>query len=172
MFHQIHVKGMFEGFIVGKDKVHVSLLQFVDDTLIFCKNDEAMMEILRKTLVLCEWCSGQKVNWKRSAICGINIEERMINETASRLRCKIEKLPFMYLGLPLGSYPKSSLFWQPIKDKIQGKLSKWRRYNLSCGGRITLYKSVLSNLPTCYMSSFLMPISVSNILEKMMRNFF
>ena len=39
------------------------------------------MEILRKTLVLLEWCSGQKVNWEKSAICGISIEERMIIET-------------------------------------------------------------------------------------------
>ena len=69
---------MFEGFIVGKDKVHFSF-----------KNDEAMMEILQKTLVLLEWCSGQKVNWEKSAISGFNIEERMITKTASRLRFKM-----------------------------------------------------------------------------------
>ena len=47
----INAMGMSKGFIVGKDKVHVSLLLFADDTLIFCKNDEAMMEILQKTSV-------------------------------------------------------------------------------------------------------------------------
>ena len=93
----------------------------------------------------------------------------MITESASRLRCKTEKLLLMYLGLLLGGYPKCSLFWQPIIDKIQGKLSKWRRYNLSRGGRITQCKSVLSNLPTYYISTLLMPISVSNTSEKIMR---
>ena len=31
---------MFEGFPVGKERVHVPLLQFADDTLVFDKFDE------------------------------------------------------------------------------------------------------------------------------------
>lgn len=30
--------------MVEKDKVHVSILQFADNTLLFCKYDEAMLE--------------------------------------------------------------------------------------------------------------------------------
>ena len=40
------------------------------------------------------------------------------------LNCKIEKLPLMYLGLPLGGYPKSVRYWQPVLDKVQQKLDK------------------------------------------------
>ena len=43
---------------------------------------------------------------------------------------------------------------------------------LSRGGRATLCKSVLSNLPTYYMSLFLMPEKVISILERILRNFF
>ena len=78
----------------------------------------------------------------------------------------------MYLGLPLGGYPKKVSFWQSVIDKIQGKLDKWRRYNLSRGGKATLRKSVLSSLPTYYMSSFFMPEKVLSIIERSMKNFF
>lgn len=54
---------------------------------------------------------------------------------------------FMYLGLPLGGYPKSSSFWQAVIDKIQKKLDRWKRFNLSRGGgRLTLCNSVLSSI--------------------------
>lgn len=58
---RLHEKGIFKGFVVGKDKVHVSILQFADDTLIFCKYDDEMLENLR-TIELFEWCLGQKFN--------------------------------------------------------------------------------------------------------------
>ena len=38
--------GLFEGFLVGKGKVHVSILQFADNTLLFCKYDNTMIDIL------------------------------------------------------------------------------------------------------------------------------
>ena len=163
---------MFEGFVVGKDRVHIPILQFADDALLFCKYDEEMMENLKKTLLVFEWCSGQKINWEKSAICGLNIEDSKVISTANILNCKVESLPFIYLSLPLGGYPKSARLWQPILDKVHGKLDKWRRCNLCRGGRITLCKSVLSSLPTYYMSVFLMPESALKLFGKNHRKFF
>ena len=54
-----------------------------------------------------KWC--QKVNWDKSVLCDINLEEDVVT-TAVSLKCKVEHLPFIYLGLPLGSYPKKLLF--------------------------------------------------------------
>lgn len=153
----------YKGFIVGKDRVHISILQYhLHSTvrwwyLLFCKYDEEMIENLKKTIEIFEWCSNQKVNWERSALCGINIEENKLISVAGKLNCKAEHLPFLYLGLPLGRYSKKVSFWQPVIEKLHVKFDKWRRYNLSRGGRATLCKFVLSNLPTYYMSSFLIP---------------
>lgn len=102
----------------------------------------------------------------------INIEDNKLILVAARLNCKVDYLPIMYLGLLLGGYPKKEAFWQPIIGKIQEKLDKWKRYNLSRGGHVTLCKPVLSRLPTYYMSIFLMPKKVISIIEHMMRNFF
>lgn len=113
-----------------------------------------------------------EINWEKLALCGVNVEESKLLSTASRLNCKANYLHFTYLRLPLGGYPKRVSFWQPMIDKTHTKLDKWRKFNLSRGGRSTLCKSVLSNLPTYYMSLFLMPEKVISILERIMRNFF
>lgn len=78
----------------------------------------------------------------------------------------------MHLGLLLGGYPEKVAFWQPMIDKVRKKLDKWRCFNLSRGGGATLCKSVLSNLPTYYMSLYLMPEKVTSILGRILRKFF
>jgi hypothetical protein len=42
---------------------------------------------------------------------------------------------------------------------------------LSKGGRVTLIKNTLSNLPTYLLSLFLIPASVANCIEKFYRDF-
>jgi hypothetical protein len=42
---------------------------------------------------------------------------------------------------------------------------------LSKGGRVTLIKSTLSNLPTYFLSTFSIPASVANRIEKLQRDF-
>lgn len=71
---KLHKSGLFEGFVVGKEKVHISILQFADNTLLFCKYEDVMLDNLRKILDLLEWCSGQRINWEKSALCGVNID--------------------------------------------------------------------------------------------------
>jgi hypothetical protein len=47
----------------------------------------------------------------------------------------------------------------------------WKKLYLSKGGRLTLIKSTLSNLPTYYMSLFPVPMSVAKRIEKIQREF-
>lgn len=101
---------MFEGFLVSKDKVYLSILQFADDTLLFCKYDEIMLDNLTRTMDFFEQCLGQKVNWDKSALYGININEDKLTSTSTVLKCKARQLPFIYLGLPLGGYLKQQSF--------------------------------------------------------------
>lgn len=62
LIENLHQNGLYEGFVVGKDKIHVPILQFADDTLLFCKYDCNMLVTLKQTIEVFEWCSSQKVN--------------------------------------------------------------------------------------------------------------
>jgi hypothetical protein len=48
---------------------------------------------------------------------------------------------------------------------MECRLAGWKKLYLSKGGRLTLIKSTLSNLPTYYMSLFPVPMSVAKGLR-------
>ncbi|TYK06397.1 hypothetical protein E5676_scaffold163G00940 [Cucumis melo var. makuwa] len=121
----VGIQGEFvKGFLVGKDRTHIPILQYADDTILFCKDDESMLIKLKETINRFEWCSGQKVNWKKSALSRINLGDDELSLMAGKLGCKMQKLPFLYLGLPLGGYPRQKLFWQPVVDRVYKKLDR------------------------------------------------
>ena len=95
IINKLHDNGHFERFMVGKDSVHIPILQYADDTIPFCKDDEAMQLKLKEAINLFELCSGQKVNWDKSALRGFNMGDDELLHMAGKLCCKVEKLPFL-----------------------------------------------------------------------------
>ena len=90
---------------------------------------------------------------------------------AIELGCKIWSLPAEYLGLPLGAKRKASSVWDGIEERFRKRLANWKRQYISKGGRLTLIRSCLSNLPTYVMSLFRLPRRVKIRLEKIQRDF-
>ena len=77
----------------------------------------------------------------------------------------------IYLSMPLGTLYKTASIWNLILERMEKKLSGWKRLYLSKGGRLTLLKSTLSSLPTYYLSLFTIPKIVAARLERIQRNF-
>ena len=85
-------------------------LLYVDDTITFCEAEQEQLCHIRIILVIFEACSGLKVNWRKSSIFHIK-EVQQIQALANILKCKIERLPTVYLGLPLGAKQKAISIW-------------------------------------------------------------
>ncbi|XP_039688276.1 uncharacterized protein [Medicago truncatula] len=150
---------LFTGYSVGTvNPVRVSHLQFADDTLLLGKKSWANVRTLRATLVIFETMSGLKVNFNKSLLVGVNISESWLVEAALVLSCKVGKIPFMYLGLPIGGNPRRLSFWDPVVNKIKSRLSGWNSRFLSFGGRLVLLKAVLTSLPVYALSFFKAPL--------------
>ena len=92
-------------------------------------------------------------------------------ELANILGCNVAALPMKYLGLPLGATYKATSMWNGVIEQMERRLAGWKKLYLSKGGRLTLKKSTLSNLPTYYMSLFPVPMSVAKRIEKIQREF-
>lgn len=98
---------LFTGYSIGAiNSMVVSHLQFVDDTLLLGNKSWANIRALRATLVISESLLGLKVDFNTSLLAGINIFDSWMAEVALVLSYKVGKVPFMYLGLPIGSNPR------------------------------------------------------------------
>jgi hypothetical protein len=75
------------------------------------------------------------------------------------------------VGLPLGANCKSPIIWNGLLEFMERRLAGWKRGILSKGGRLTLIKSTLSNIPSYLMSLFPIPVNVAKKLESMQRKF-
>ena len=98
-------------------------------------------------------------------------EVHNIQSLANILQCRVGSLPMIYLGIPLGTLYKTPSIWNLILERMEKKLSGWKRLYLSKDGRLTLLKSTLPSLPTYYLSLFTIPKVVATRLEHIQRNF-
>ena len=81
-------------------------------------------------------------------------------------------LPICYLGLPLSTGQIRGADWQSVVGKVEQRLEGWKAKVLSKGGRLVLMKSVLSAIPTFYLSVFKIPVSIERKISGLMRRFF
>ena len=55
-----------------------------------------------------------------------------------------------YLGLPLSAKFKDRAIWNSNLERMEQRLTSWKRLYLSKGGKITLIKNILSSLLTYF----------------------
>jgi len=159
MLQRVEGAGLIRGFKADGRRGGgecVSHLLFAEDTILFC--DVVVEQILHvQLLLLCfQAVTGLKVNVQKSEMVPIG-EVNDVHALAKILGCRIGTLPLSYLGMPLGASHKSPSIWNPILEKIERKLARWKKLYLSMGGRLTLLKSTLSSLPTYFLSLFTIP---------------
>ncbi|XP_026451080.1 uncharacterized protein LOC113351280 [Papaver somniferum] len=141
-----------------------------DDTIFFVDNNKDELLNLFSALHFFEFIAGLKVNTSKTRLIGVgDVPDLAIWE--EEFGCSTDCLPFMYLGMPLGTKSGSKVIWDPIFEKFDARLFVWIRISLSRGGKLALLKCILSSLPTYYFSLFKAPASVIKILEKKMCNF-
>ena len=106
-------KRLFRGFLSGTNKVEISLLQYVDDTIFF---GEATMENVRGIKAILrafELASGLKINFAKSSCGTFGVSDQWIIDATSYLHCSLMSFPFTYLGIPIGANPRRCQTWGP-----------------------------------------------------------
>ncbi|XP_017630561.1 uncharacterized protein LOC108473488 [Gossypium arboreum] len=107
VLHLLLEKVEMLGLIVGVQGVildqMVLHLQFTDDTILFLKAEERVVENMKSILRCFEIFLGLSINFKKSCIVGFGVNEEFLYRIAALCKCKIGVLPICYLGLPLGA---------------------------------------------------------------------
>jgi hypothetical protein len=109
-----------------------------------------------------------KVNYSKS-ILPINITEDKLQHLARTFGCIAGTFPFTYLGLLVGTA-------RPRIEHFDGLVLRAERRLFSTGifltqaGKLELVRSFLSSLPTYFMSTIKIPISIHKQIDKYRRH--
>ena len=97
--------------------------------------------------------TGIKVNFSKSMMIPINVEDSKAALLAQLIGCELGTLPFTYLGLPLGlTKPKVVDFLPPV-TKCERRLAYTSAF-LSQAGRLEVTNSIFTSFPMFCMSTF------------------
>ena len=77
------------------------ILQYADDTLIIMEGCPVQLFFLKSLLNYFATSTGLKVNYAKSMMVPINIQQDRLQLLATTFGCSIDDFPFTYLGIPL-----------------------------------------------------------------------
>ena len=83
---------------------------------------------VKRVLRCFEICSSFKINFYKSFLIGVNVQEEFVANCARKIKCKTGHLPFSYLGVPIGARGNAIATWDPVILKIERKLALWKTY--------------------------------------------
>jgi hypothetical protein len=140
-------------------------VQYADDTLIILLVDVVQLFTLKDLLRSFANSTSLKVNYAKSFLVPINMEESKALHLAQTIGCQVASMPFTYLGLPLGTTRPSVEEFFPLVNKVE-RIMMGISKMLSYQGRLILVNSVLSALLTSFMCSLKIPISILDQVDK------
>jgi hypothetical protein len=165
-------KGYISGFMDDVCPGGVISLQYADDTLLFLSYNNSSATHLKWIMIFFEKISGMRINYHKSDLIPINLDEEETQAYAKTFCCKIGKFPFVYLGVPLHYEKLRREDIQPVVDKIMKKIAGWKGRLLSFGARLTLLKACLASIPIYLMSIIKLPKWAIETINSQMAKFF
>ncbi|GJY68782.1 hypothetical protein Tco_0471764 [Tanacetum coccineum] len=112
-------KGIFKGVKIGSNREVVSHLQYADDTIFIGEwNKENAMSLM--CIPKCfEEVFGLRINFNKSKLYGIGVNDVEVIEMSRWMRCGIREFPFTYLGLPIEENMRRIGAWNTVIEKFK-----------------------------------------------------
>lgn len=127
--------------------------------------------LLSKLLNLYQDSSGQQFNLSKSLLFLGKGNRRAHSAIRTHLKIPVCNFASKYLGVPLFFGSTRRGHFSSLLASFSKKLSGWRSKHLSWAGRLVLIKHTLSSPPVHLAMVMLIPQSISNAIERIMRNF-
>ncbi|XP_039123641.1 uncharacterized protein LOC120260266 [Dioscorea cayenensis subsp. rotundata] len=146
-------------------------LHYADDLLILSLGGLEDLRVIKLMLYVFEGMTGLATNFSKTCLYASDRDTLPDPVAASTLSCARGILPVTYLGIPISGRRPRRQDWEEIITKINNRLPLWKGRYLSLGGRLTLVNSVLSAIPTYWMSLFKVPCWVIKKINRIRRDF-
>jgi hypothetical protein len=151
--------------------IELPIVQYADDTLIFLVACPRQLLPLKAILNTFASSTGVRVNYQKSNIYPVNVDQDKMEILANTFGCQIGSYPFTYLGLPLGPNKSNVDDMLPLVQRIERRLVSTSNF-LNQAGRLEMVNSVVSALPTFFMSVIKLRRTIVKMIEKYRKHCF
>jgi hypothetical protein len=110
--------------------------------------------------------TGSKVNYSKFNMVPINFNPDRLAHLAAAFNCQIGSLPFTYLSLTLSNTKPECL---PLVHRVERRLISTAMF-FTQRGKLLMLNSILSSLPTFFMSAIKVPIEILNQIDRYRRH--
>lgn len=114
--------------------------------------------------------SGLTTNMSKTQVFPIQCNQS-VQQLLSDHQLSISTLPTTYLGLPLHTRKLSRAPVEPLVQKIANRLLGWKRDFFSYPGRELLIKTVLTAMPTYFLTAIMLPNWAIHHIDRYRRSF-
>jgi hypothetical protein len=145
IMNKAHAQGLFQLPIPSIDGAGYPIIQYADDTILVMKASQKELLFLKAILETLSQSTGLRVNHAKACLVPLNMDRDQALNLARVFGCKLQDLPFTYLGLPMGTIKPRVEHFAPLMNKLERQLTAISSM-LTQAGKLQLVNSVLSSL--------------------------
>ena len=127
---------------------------------------------LKFLLYYFEWISGLKINYHKSEVYVLRVDNEEAIKVANIFKCKLAQLPMTFLPIMVGDRHIGMKASDNVINKLNKRLDNCRNNLLSSGGRLILVNSSLSSLPVYTMGIYRFSEEVHKKMDTIRFRFF
>jgi hypothetical protein len=144
---------------------------YADDAIIFLAPLREDIRNLACILKAFGEVTGLCTNFQKSSVVPIHCHGVALDDILEDLPIRREKFPIKYLGLPLSVWQLKNVDFQPLIDKMAGKIPTWDGKFINMAGRTALVKSVIASQAIYHLTPLVIPPPVLDNMKKIERAF-
>jgi hypothetical protein len=111
--------GQITGLVPHLVEEGLSILQYVDDAILFMDHDIEQTKNLKLLLCVFEQLSGLKINFHKSELFCYGEAKEYNDQYTELFGCGMGKHPFKYLGIPMHYKKLNNADWKVVEEKIK-----------------------------------------------------
>jgi hypothetical protein len=144
------------------------IIQYADDTLLILPADLDQVIYLKELLKVYSQSTGLHINYHKSSMVSINVDDGLLNQLAYAFGCQIGTLPFTYLGLAVDTSRPSIQDLTPVVHILERRLTATSCFLSQCA-RLQLIVSAISSIPLYLLCTVKIPPGILKQFNRIIR---
>jgi hypothetical protein len=109
--------------IPPRDEVGFPIIQYDDNIILVMKTSQKELHSPKALLESFAQSTSLRVNYAKSGLIPLNMTDEKVELLAGVFRCKIQGMPFTYLGLPMGTTKPRVEHYAPLINRVEKQLA-------------------------------------------------